>query len=243
MKYKCIIIDDDRHFIELLEEYVEMVPELELIISFDDPVKAFTGVSIRDQVDIIFLDINMPNISGLHLATCFKARGNCKILIFTTAHAEYEVDAFDYDADLFLLKPFSFKRFKEAITPLLRKIEAIPVKSDHNNQFYFKSTDNPYKTIRCDYKDIIAIESSSNYVIIHTNNNSHKYLSSTKEMEIRLADKGNYMRVHRSFIVATDFIEEIEHNTTIILKKGKLKIPVGRAYKKIFTAFTNKRKL
>lgn len=243
MKYTCIVIDDEPHCAELLKDYVGQSPQLKLLMTITDPLKAFHEIAVIDRIDFIFLDILMPSVSGLNLAQYLRATKKCKFIIFTTGHAKYELQAITSAIDVFLLKPISVQKFNQVVSVLIKQLEAADEKSDTENHFYINDVFEEHRKVKIMYKEIIAVESISNYVRIHTADNVYKYHCTTKAMEEKLVGKGSLIRVQRSFIIATDFIEGIEDGRTlIVLKKGSLKVRIGRSYKKEFKKYISTKK-
>lgn len=231
MTYRCIIIDDEPHFTELLEEYIALMPELELIKTFHDPTRAVVEITNEDKADIIFLDINMPHMNGIELAPHFK--GKCRFLIFVTAHPKYAVNAFELEADDFLHKPFKIERLEQSVKKIAAR--TMPGIQDDGLQdsFFVRVSASSVKYHKFLYSEIIAFESDKNYIIIYTANDSHRIHLGLNEVEQKLAGRADFIKVHRSFIISKAHIEQVEHHT-ILMKNSRIKVSIGKNYKAAF---------
>ncbi|MBC5622536.1 LytR/AlgR family response regulator transcription factor [Butyricimonas hominis] len=224
MTLNCLIVDDEPLALELLESYVSRTPFLHLVDRCDSAIKALSVVE-ETPVDLIFLDIQMPELNGLELS---RLVGNKVKIIFTTAFEQYAIEGFRVDALDYLLKPFNYSEFLRAATKALRTHpapESIFVKSD-------------YKLVQVQLKDILYIEGLKDYIRIQTEDGQGILtLMSMKSIEDFLpAD--TFVRVHRSYIVNMNKIKTIERNRIIF---GKVYIPISDSYKDRFTELLNKR--
>ncbi len=222
---KCLIIDDEPLAIEVLRDYIQRHNALQLTNSCTDPYK---GLSILQEqpIDLLFLDIQMPDLPGLAL---LEKLSHPPPVIFTTAHSEYAVKGFEVDAVDYLLKPFSYERFEEAIKKAKRILPATAEKS----YTYIKSG---YNKIKLHFQNILFIKSEKDYLRIYTNDRpSFLTLMSVQEMLDVLPDP-NFIRVHRSYIVAIDKIDTIHPKQ---LQIGSYQIPVGPTYTDKIKELTN----
>ena len=224
MTLNCLIVDDEPLALDLLESYVSRTPFLHLVDRCDSAIKALSVVE-ETPVDLIFLDIQMPELNGLELS---RLVGNKVKIIFTTAFEQYAIEGFRVDALDYLLKPFNYSEFLRAATKALRTHpapESIFVKSD-------------YKLVQVQLKDILYIEGLKDYIRIQTEDGQGILtLMSMKSIEDFLpAD--TFVRVHRSYIVNMNKIKTIERNRIIF---GKVYIPISDSYKDRFTELLNKR--
>lgn len=222
MPHSCIIIDDEPLALDLLENYIAKTNQLALKGRFDNPVDAFDFMKEND-VELIFLDIEMPDLTGLELAGTLGA--GVKV-IFTTAYREFAVDSYELDAVDYLLKPFSFQRFLAGVSrafPMQRQDE-IPGLASSQDPIHIKS-DN--KTFRIYPKDILYIESFKDYVKIHTADKSLISYQHISNMEKLLPEDG-FLRIHRSFLIA---IDKIEHFTSTAIVISGTELPIGRTFK------------
>jgi len=220
MKLKCVIIDDEPIARKLIEEFVGDVDFLELVGQAENPTRAMKLLS-ENQVDIIFLDINMPVINGINF---LKSSKNIASIIMTTAYAEYAVEAFELDVLDYLVKPIPFERFLKACNKakevyenkqLLANAQQKPA-SDH---FFIKCENQIEKVF---YNDLLYAESLMNYVILYTAERKMIVYITLKSLEEQLPES-LFIKVHKSFIVNRSKIKSIEGNM-INIGSGKITI-------------------
>jgi DNA-binding LytR/AlgR family response regulator len=226
MKIKCIAIDDEQFALSLLEKYCLEVSCLDLVAIFSDPYEAINYLKSQTP-DLIFLDIQMPGISGVKIA---KDVQNKPMVIFTTAHSSYALEGFDLNVIDFLLKPFDFGRFMKAVEK---------VKEKFNLQNISKSlqTKNEYIIIKVEYKnvkilisDILYIEALDNYSKIFTIQKTHLTLQNLRKIT-SLLPENEFIRIHKSFIAAKSKISIYTREKVIL---GEKTLPVGRVYTENF---------
>ncbi|WP_316814645.1 LytTR family DNA-binding domain-containing protein [Pedobacter nyackensis] len=237
-KLNCIVIDDEKHAVELLVDYIDILPNLNLIKSFTDPLSALMNISLEDNTDVIFIDVDMPGMTGIDLALALRHK--TRYLVFTSAHSRYAIDAFGVQANEYLLKPISMSKFALMIDRLIKLDEAIKKEADKEDYFFIK-TDQVQKYIKVNLKDLVAIEGLNNYVKIHTVAGMHIAYLTMKELEAKLEGNDSFIRVQRSFIISTDFINKVEG--AFITLNNKLEVPLGTTYKKHFFSFLDKKTL
>lgn len=235
-KIKCVIIDDEYLARDLLSQYIDKVPSLELIGSFENPLDIF-NTNLLDTVDIMFLDIQMPEITGIDFLKSLRKQ---PAVIFTTAYQQYAIEAYELNVIEYLLKPIAFPRFLKAVKKVseiikLRRIykngESKENNADDNSFILVKSERKLHKL-----KDVIYIESALEYVVFHLSNRSITAYYSLKELE-GLLPSSIFSRVHRSFIVNNDYIDSLDSATLML---GNVKIPLGASYrKKIIDQFSS----
>ena len=225
----CIILDDEPIAREILELYVQKTPELKLI-SITKNVREAIDVISKNSVDLIFLDIQMPEISGITFAKIIDK--NVKI-IFTTAHREYAVEGFEIQAIDYLLKPFSYERFNLAVNKYSKSYSSIeseettsPVEIQNNSFTFIRSE---RKMIKVNFKDIILIESLSDYIKIYLTDKTLVTRETISNMGIKLPSS-TFIRIHRSFIVP---IDKIKSYTNEHVEIDKRELPMSRSYKDI----------
>jgi len=235
MSIRCLIIDDKPLAVDLLVNYTRKIPFLELAATTTDP---FEGLCIlRDQkIDLVFLDIQMPGITGLQLTKIVGKQ--CKVIL-TTAYSEYALDGFEHDVIDYLLKPISFERFYRAAEKALRQIgqndetaastpKTIPgINDDQQSGYLFIKSEHRIRKVALG--DILFIESLQNYINLHTAGANIMSLQTLKKTEALLPPK-DFLRVHRSYIVALKHITLIERSRIII---GEHIIPIGDSYREI----------
>ena len=230
-----IAIDDEPLALQLVSDYVEKTPGLNLMAKFDNPLDAVDFIS-REPVDLILVDIQMPDLTGIEFTRSISKGPK---VIFTTAYEKYALEGFRLDVVDYLLKPFSYEEFFKAVQKALRLIR-LEHKStnqvDSNNEFLFLKSE--YKIKRINFHDILYIEGLKDYVKVFTKNDPKPILSLTslKILETKLPDR-LFLRVHRSFIVNLEKIDTIERSRIVF---GKVYIPVGDQYKDKFQEFVNR---
>jgi DNA-binding LytR/AlgR family response regulator len=219
MNLKCLIVDDEPVARKVLKEYIEDIPFIVVVGEADNPVKA---QSILDQqtVDLMFLDINMPKLSGIEF---LRSNKNLPLTIMTTAYAEHALDGFTLDVIDYLVKPFSFERFLKACNKAndycRLKQDATKGHPDDDNYFFVKCNSRIEKVF---YDDLLFVEAALNYVILHTvNGKMIVYLTIKGIMDSLPAEQ--FIKVHKSFIVNSRKINSIEGN---IVHIGKAEIPI-----------------
>lgn len=234
MKLKCLIIDDEPLAVDLLKTYAEQTPFLELEGTFNDAISALETINNKD-INLIFLDINMPKINGLDFSKTLPP--NVRV-IFTTAYDQYAIESFRVNALDYLLKPINYTEFLEASQRALQwfnRIEATDTESVSANNIFVKSG---YRVEKIEFDNILYIENQKDYVKFHLEGIKEPIssLMSMQSLENKLPSS-RFMRVHRSFIVNVDKIKTIERNCIVF---GKEYIPVSETYKAKFVEFLNK---
>ena len=230
-----MVVDDKPLAIDVLTHYISKMPDLTLSFSTQNPIEALNKV-MEGGIDLVFLDIQMPELSGLQFMKIVK--GKC-LVILTTAYAEYALEGFDHDAIDYLLKPVSFERFYKAVekVQIIRRglnekevLDASVPKKEMDVQTIFVKTE--YKLVRVNVEDILYVKGLQNYVSIHTPTEKITSLQTMKKIEEQLpADR--FIRVHKSYIVSINKIDSIERNRIWI---GDDIIAVGEVYRKAFFA-------
>ena len=221
----CIIVDDEPMAREILETHLEKVDFIKIVKTCKNGTEAFNVIS-SEQVDLVFLDINMPEISGLSFAKSINK--NIKV-IFTTAYREYAVDGFDLQAVDYLLKPISFERLLQAIDKFTDenvqiKHEASISVQEQSNFIFVRSE---RKMIKINFNEINYIESLSDYIKIHLNNKTIVTRETISNIEVKLP-KNDFIRIHRSYIIS---ISKIESFTNEFIEINNKAIPISRSYK------------
>lgn len=225
-KIRCLIVDDEPVAREIIASYVAKLPSLEVVKSCKGVVEALMALR-EESIDLIFLDINMPEVSGLSFARTIQ---NKTKVIFTTAYREYAVDGFDLQAVDYLLKPISFDRFLKAIHryyDISSESKVNPIANvDHltSNYFFVRSE---RKMIKINFDDILYVESLSDYVKIHLVSDTILTRETISNIEAKLPVM-NFIRTHRSFIVS---VSKISSYTNEYIEIGNKAIPISRSYK------------
>lgn len=230
---RCIVVDDKPLAIDILEHYISKVPSLSLIFTTVNPIEALNKV-IEGEVDLVFLDIQMPELSGLQFMKIIK--GKC-LVILTTAYSEYALEGFDNDAVDYLLKPVSFERFYKAVEKAQLILKGLAEIAKPSTSFFVTEKEvshifvkTEYKLIRVNIADILYIEGLQNYVMIYTAKEKITSLQTMKKTEEQLP-VSQFIRIHKSFIVAINKITSIERNRISI---GEKTIALGEVYREAF---------
>ena len=227
--YKCYIIDDESHAIDTLVKYAKDSGILEVVGTSQRPMEAVNYINEHQDIDITFLDIDMPDISGLDVADLIY---NNTAIIFTTGHGGYAVEGFNKNISDFLLKPISFVRFVKSLNKVIESLKKSNTKSD---KYFFVNPGTKGKVLKINFDDVEYIEGLNNYIVIHTPTDKHVIYLTMKEMEAGLpADI--FIRVHKSHIVNINKVTQIEGNKVIIDKKI---VPVGSSFKDILAQKIN----
>lgn len=216
---KCIIVDDDELSRNIMEDLVAE-SDLELVQSCSSAMEAFNVLKNND-IDVIFLDVDMPKMSGLDL---MKSLDDLPQVVLITSHSEYALESWEYNVTDFVVKPISHARFLKALDKV-KKNESKPETIDSNSKTLFIKTDSRLVQVFKDH--ILYIEALGNYVTVFTENGKYIVLSTMKDLESKL-NAPDFSRVHRSYIVRIDKIGSIEDN---FINVGGKAIPIGKNYK------------
>jgi DNA-binding LytR/AlgR family response regulator len=227
-KLTCYIIDDEPLAQKILEAYVSKVPFMELTGCFSSPVEASEMIA-KDNPDVLFLDINMPDIDGL---TFISMLNPCPIIVLTTAYEQHAVKAYELAVKDYLVKPISFERFykvalkiyQEQNIPVVKNVEALKQEAQNKDYIFIKAGQRIQKIM---VKDILYIEGMKDYLQIHTTEHKFMTLTSFAKLSLMLTSS-NFVRVHKSFMIAIDKIDHVEKNRIAI---GKQTIPVSDTYR------------
>jgi DNA-binding LytR/AlgR family response regulator len=225
---RCLIVDDEQHALDILLHYIQQTPLLQLVASTTNPIEALQVVATQ-KVDLIFLDIQMPELSGIDFIRSIN--GKCKVIL-TTAYPEFALEGYDLDVVDYLLKPIRLPRFLTAVqkaATALNNTNTESVKEQPADDYIFVKTESKGKLLKIELADIDYIEGMKNYIAIYTGGKKTLVYTSMKEMEERLPSR-RFMRVHKSFIIAIDRITGIEGNR-VLLKGITAEIVAGESYK------------
>ncbi|MGQ1948344.1 LytR/AlgR family response regulator transcription factor [Geofilum sp. OHC36d9] len=231
---KCVIVDDEPRALEIVKDFAGRIPFLQVEAACTDPVEAASIIKSK-QPQLLFLDIEMPDISGIQLA---RTVGKPPYIIFITAYGQYAVEGFNLDAIDYLLKPYSFDRFLKAVNKAREIIERVwqtPPAPIQNDFIIVKSE---YQNILVNINDILFIEAMDNYIKIHTPKKTITTLMSLKNIQEALPEN-IFIRIHKSFVVATSQITAFTKNQVTINSKT---LPVGRAYAECFLKYMQNKK-
>lgn len=229
---RCIVVDDKPLAVDILNDYIGKIPFLTLSLSTTNPLLAINEI-MEKGADVIFLDIQMPQLNGVQFMKIVQ--GKCKVIL-TTAYPEYALEGFENDAIDYLLKPISFERFYKAVqkaqyffnnaTP--KAAPADMPKTQKEIEFIFVKTE--YKLLKININEILYVEGMQNYVSIYTSKEKIISLQNIKKIEEQLP-KSQFIRVHKSYLVATSKIDSIERSRIHI---GSSLIPLGDFYREGF---------
>ena len=221
-KYKCLIVDDEPIAREIIANYLAKTPSIEIVNHCKDASEALSYLTSQ-KIDLLFLDIHMPEVSGLTLA---KSINDSTKIIFTTAHREYASEGFEVEALDYLVKPISFERFFKSIQKFLKLSDTTDsVDISKKKEFFFVRSNR--KMIRVNIDDILYVESLGDYVQIFTNENKIITRESLTQILTALPTT-SFIRVHRSFLVSKSAVDSY---TNEFLEIGKRAIPISRTYK------------
>lgn len=222
--YKCFIIDDESHAIDTLKKYAKDSGQLEIVGTSQNPLEAVKYINERKDIDITFLDIDMPEISGLDVADLIYQN---TAVIFTTGHAGYAVEGFEKNISDFMLKPISFTRFMKSVTKVIAQLEKKIQEEARNDTYFFVNPGIKGKMLKINFNDVEFIEGLNNYIVIHTPPSNHIIYLTMKEIEAGLPPEV-FIRIHKSYIVNINKVTLMEGNKIMI---NKLIFPIGSSFK------------
>ena len=223
--YKCFIIDDESHAIETLKKYAKDSGQLEVVGTSQNPLHGIKYINEHKNVDITFLDVDMPEISGLDVADLIYKNTS---IIFTTGHSGYAVQGFEKNISDFMLKPISFERFLKSLNKVIDKIiDKKELEEPKNDSYFFVNPGIKGKMLKINFHDVEFIEGMNNYIVIHTKDDNHIVYLTMKEMESGLPPE-IFIRVHKSYILNINKVSLMEGNKIVV---GKVTLPIGSSFK------------
>ncbi len=229
-------VDDEPLALDIIEEYISKTDFLELTGKYTSPMKAMQALK-ENPVDILFLDIQMPDLSGFDLLESLSFKPS---VIFTTAYEDFALESYEVNAVDYLLKPFSFARFLKAINKITSSGIIEPEETGQNSAYpEYLFLNEGGQITRVFPEDIIYIQGYSDYIIVFTENKKHIIRDNLKKVE-RLLHEHNFLRVHKSFIIPLNRIDSLKGNSIFI---GENEIPIGRTYKSRILEEIEKKKL
>ena len=249
MNLTCIIVEDEPLARQLLEQYVRKVPHLELLKAFSNPLEALDFLR-NNEVDILFSDIQMPEITGITLLKILQKK---PLIILTTAYSEYAIEGYELDVIAYLLKPITFEKFLKAVEkatqlksekqPLIEEKKSLyteggtaPIPADIQQFIFVKDGT---KLVKIRLPDILYIEGLKDYVSIYTREKKIVTLQTLKSLETQLPDN-QFIRIHNSYIVSLEGIDAIDKERVQI---GKSFLPISDTYRKAFKEFIERNQL
>lgn len=227
---RCIIIDDEQFAINVIKEYINRIPSLQLVGSTTNPLEGIELVRSQ-KVDLVFLDIQMDEMNGIEVMRVLPKDVN---VIFCTAYSEFAVDSYEVEAVDYLLKPVSFNRFVKAVQRATNLVmgKAVEELSSAQDDYIFIKTEQKGKMVKINFNDIEYIEGMKNYVAFRCGKEKILAYLTMKDLEQKLPHN-QFMRVHKSYIVALRLITAVE-NSTLVLKDRLERIPLSESYREVF---------
>ena len=231
----CIIVDDDSFIRLVIEDFIKKTESLTLLHSLSSAVEAVNVLNSNEKIDLIFLDIEMPEMSGLDL---LHSLNTFPQIIIVSSKEQYAINAFDFDVTDYILKPITYPRFCKAVNKALERHKNKMYASDRDEVFIKNSQTK--SLVKLKYSEILWVEAMENYVIINTFDEKYTMHFTMRAMEEKLHHK-QFMRVHKSFIINIDAIHSIEEQMIHIVTKGNSinNIPIGKMYKEKFLSEIN----
>lgn len=230
---KCVIIDDEPLAVDLLKDFVSKVDSLELVSTFNNAIDAVSFIN-QTNIDLIFLDIEMPHFSGIEFLNTIEKK---PLIIFTTAYSDYAVEGFNLGAVDYLVKPIPFHRFLKSVVRAQQvfnpaaAVQSISENASPESEQDFMFVRAEYENIKMNFSDILFIEGLKDYVKIYTTDNKFILtLISLIKLENLLSSKG-FSRIHRSYIINIKHVKSIQKNKVLISDK---RIPISESYKNAF---------
>ena len=222
---KCIVIDDDKLIHIQIKKFAEKIKDCEVVGTFTTAEEALQNVDVND-VDLIFLDIEMPGMSGLELLSALKSY---PAVVIISAKEKYAVEAFDYEVDDYLLKPLDYTRFVKAVERVKERLSKFKFSRLEEDAVFIKESASVFKKIF--YDEIYWIEALENYITIYTERARHTIHFTMKAIE-KILPSDRFMRIHRSYIVNVSKIDAIEDNYAVIFYRGQKKtLTIAKTYK------------
>ena len=233
MVIKCIAVDDELPALELIKNYTSRIPTLQLLHTFNDAVSA--GEYLRNtQVDLLLVDINMPDINGIDLVSSLQ---NKPLIIFTTAYKKFAYEGFELDAVDYLLKPIDFERFKRGINKAVEILESKMLPRENDQDTLFVRSE--YKMLKIQLNEIEYIEGLEDYIRINISNNKPVLTLMTMKGFIEKLPADKFLRIHRSYIIPLSKVISVI-NKKVLLASGKT-LPVSDTYAASLNEWVNRK--
>ena len=222
MKLHCVIVDDEPLAITIIEGYLKKIPYIEIIGKFDNALPVYEFLK-ENSVDLLFLDVEMPNITGVDF---LKSLSSPPAVIFTTANKSYAIDGFDLNVEDYILKPVTFERLLKSVNRVYEKINQKTIKDKNSTDEFLYLKENK-KMVKVYYKNILYLESVKDYVKVVT---TCKTVITKQQLGYfeSILDKSRFLRIHRSFIISSDKVDAYSLSGIDI---GNTELPIGRKYK------------
>lgn len=235
---RCVVIDDEPFALDLIKDYIQRTPFLELTQFFSNPFKALDYLN-REKVDILFLDINMPELSGIQL---IRALQSPPMVVFTTAYPEFAAESYEYNAVDYLVKPVKYERFLKSVSKASGLIgsakqhhqsESTNVQDQSSEALFVKSGNQLVKILP---GEILYVEAAGNYMCFHTRERKLMSLLTMKDV-LGMLSSDEFVRIHKSYIIALKHLHAIERHDVVV--NGK-QIPIGITYREQFLSRVNR---
>jgi DNA-binding LytR/AlgR family response regulator len=222
----CVIVDDQQAAIDIIKDHLQQIPEITLLKTFDDSIAALKFLE-NNKVEVVFLDVQMPHMNGIEIIEVLKEKyqNDLPAFILTTGHAQYAVSSYEYRVTDYLLKPIFFKRFKKAVEKVIE---------NYNKKKRFIVIGSDGSRILINLDEIVYIKSDKNYVSIFTTTSGERKIYNKPLHYLQeLLNPQEFFRVHKSYIVSTNFIVSLSSSNILLKANGKdTEIPIGYTYKK-----------
>lgn len=221
----CVVIDDDKLSRKVVESYIERTEFLSFGASYPSAIDAINNIKKNEPVDLIFLDIEMPEMSGMEFLNSLSTTPQ---IIIISSKEQYALEAFEYDVTDYLLKPISYSRFFKAVSKAAKRYRNSEGFMQDKNEIFIKSNSS---LVRLNYDDILWVEALENYVVVNTYQEKFTIHFTMKAIEEKMPS-ARFSRIHRSYIVNLSKIEVIEDNSILIeTDAGAKSIPIGKSYR------------
>ena len=221
----CIIIDDDELSCRVIEEFIKKTEFLNFVKSFPSAIQAIRGIEKGDDVHLIFLDIEMPEMTGIEFLKTLKVAPQ---VIIVSSKDQYALEAFEYDVTDYLLKPVNYARFYKGATKALDRFNSVTKQANEDDEIFIKKNSS---LVRLKLSEILWVEALENYVVVNTGKEKHTIHFTMKAIEGQLP-ASTFKRVHRSFIVNVKRISSIEDNSILLrFPTGSKLVPIGKSYR------------
>lgn len=232
-RINCLILEDDQTALEILEDFISRIHFLHLLKKCSNTIEAMAIIE-EEKVDLLFLDINLPEINGIQLLNTIKAK---PVVIFTTAYKEYALAGYEFNAVDFLLKPFDFERFLKAVNKanniISKSVKQYIVYPRQHRHIFVKSD---YKLVKINVEDILFVEGLKDYIKIYTKQKLILTLMSMTAIEAKLPSD-DFIRIHRSYIISLSKIDFISRHRVVV---GEKFIPISLPYREKFYTIIDK---
>lgn len=231
--YRCFVLDDEKYATDIIVSFIEKVPFLTLVEASNNVFSAIDRIN-RGEVDLLFLDVQMPDLNGIEVLKVISNR--CRVIL-TTAYPDYALEGFEFDVTDYLMKPIAFDRFLRAVEKVRRQEKLQPIQTAHQPDiFLMLKGDRKHKYHKIFLEDIYYIESLRNYVKFVTNKGTVVCYQNLAALSESLPYP-QFTRIHRSFIISTKHLSTVEGN---MVKLADALIPIGESYRKAFFEYLNK---